>query len=204
MASDLVWVGMAAPYANIKYAFRTPNFSVTGAALGQTKLEATTPVQGLIFKANHPKPKKAAKSLAIKTVSSFVSANKEDDARKAGWDIIRARSNGRKGNTSRQVAVYVLISGVKYGWGLPKTRWNNIKGSAAALGIKQLASTDDDVVFGASFPKPPRVSGSVSGGTGKNTTTARISTFYDPSNDPPEGLAIKAGLYEQKDLPVIL
>lgn len=202
--SDLVFVGMAAPYATIKYAFRTPNFATSGAVLGQTKLEATTPVQGLIFKANHPKPKKASKSLTIRTVSSFVSADKEDDAKKAGWDISRARSNGRKSNTSLQVAVYVTLAGVKYGWGIPKSRWANIKGSATALGIKLVTATDDDVVFGASFPKPPKAKGTVSAGTGKNQTSARFSTFFDPSSTLPEGFSLSSGLFEQKDLPVIL
>jgi hypothetical protein len=204
MASDLVYVGMAAPYASTKYAFWTPNYTAAGTALGQTKLEATTAVAGLIFKANHPKPKKASKSLAAKSVSSFVSAAKEAEAKKAGWDITRSRSNGRKGNTALQVAVYVTLSGVKYGWGIPKRRWANIKGSAEALGVKLITAEDDDVVFGASFPKPPRVSGRVSTGTDKNATSVKFSTFYDPSKTPADGFAIRAGLYEQKDLPVIL
>jgi hypothetical protein len=129
-----------------------------------------------------------------------VSAEKEDDVVKAGWDLVRARSNGRRSTTARQKAVYVTLNGVKYAWAMSKRYWNVMSGSAKALGIKEVTGTETDLVFGASFPKPPRIKGSVA----KGDITAKFGTFYDPSSKTPADFSISAGTYQQSDLAIIL
>ncbi|WP_019501644.1 hypothetical protein [Pseudanabaena sp. PCC 6802] len=198
--AKLVWVAMAAPYADIKYAFKTTADSGVSTALGHTAVDANTAVQGLIYKANHPKPRKASRTRTTGIESSYVSFAKEDDAAKAGWDISRAKSKGRKATTQRQKAVYVTLIGVKYAWAMSLKRWNVISGSAKALGIKEVTGAETDLVFGASFPRPPRVKGSVA----KGEESAKFSTFYDPSAKVPTGFSTSAGTYQQGDLTLIL
>jgi hypothetical protein len=47
--STLVMVNMSAPYADIKYAFKTVADASVRTALGHVPVIATTPVQGLIL-----------------------------------------------------------------------------------------------------------------------------------------------------------
>ena len=56
MTSRLAFVALEAPYADHKYGFRTTLNTSHSSVLGHQVLDATTPVTGLIFKANHPKP----------------------------------------------------------------------------------------------------------------------------------------------------
>lgn len=198
--SPLVYVGMKAPHNTLKYGFRTKLESDYRATLGQVAIEPTTPVAGLAIGVNAPKPKKAIKRFATGTKSSFVAGDKEDDAVKAEWDVVRARPNGRKRDTQFQVAVYVTINTLKYGWGMRKVTFERIKGSLAALGIKRVTPADNDVIFGASFPKPPKAVGGTVSGTAKNQTTNRINTFSDPDVELPAGFLSSGGRYTAGDL----
>jgi hypothetical protein len=198
--AKLFFVDMAAPYADIKYAFKTTADSSVSTALGHQAVVAATPVQGLIFKANYPKPRKATRTRTTGIESSFVAASKEDAAVKAGWDLVKAKSNGRRATTQRQKAIYVTVNGVKYAWAMSMKRWNAMSGSVKALGIKEVTGTETDLVFGASFPKPPRFKGSVARGD----ETARFGSFYDPSSKVPAGFSTSAGAYQQSDLTLIL
>lgn len=173
----LVSVPLTAPFADLIYAFKTIADTATSTILGHTAVTIATPVTGLIYRANHPKPKRASKTFPTEVRSSFVAPAAIAAAVAAGWNVSKAKSNGRKSNTARQVALYVTLNGINYGWGMSKKRWTNgVASSAAALGIKQI-TTENDIVFGATFPKPPRVAGF----TGKNGDK-RVSSFYDPSN----------------------
>lgn len=68
---------------------------------------------------------------------------------------------------------------MKYAWGMRKTQKVKLAANFGALGIKESTGLEDDLVFGASFPKPPKAKSlTVSG-----DTSISSSTFYDPSNE---------------------
>ena len=179
MGSRLVFVQLAAPYAAIKYGFRTTVKDSTSATLGHQALTALTPVAGLILRANTPKPRRASRRTATGIESSFVAPGAVVAAIAAGYDIVKARPNGRKRNTIFQVAVYVTLNGVKYAWGMRKTQKAKLAANFGALGIQESTGLEDDLVFGASFPKPPKAKSLTFSGD----TTISSSIFYDPTNE---------------------
>lgn len=201
MTSRLVYVPLATPYADHKYGFRTTLEASKGTVLGHQVLDAATPVTGLLFKANHPKPKRASKTFATGTSSSFIDPAAVTAAIAAGWDITKAKSNGRKNNSRFQIAVYVTINGVKYAWAMRKTQKAKLGTNFAALGIREVTGTETDLVFGASFPKPPRVRSISVQGKGASATDVSSSTFYDPSNEGalPNTFAKAAGQFTAAD-----
>jgi hypothetical protein len=188
---------MAAPYADIKYGFRTTVKESTSTTLGHQPLTALVPVQGLIFKANSPKPRRASRRTATGLESSFVGAAAITAAIAAGFDIVKARPNGRKTKTRFQVPVYVTINGVKYAWGLRKAQFTKLGTNLKTLGITEVTGTETDLVFGASFPKPPRATSVAT--QGEETVTT--SSFYDPSKEAAvQGLfSTYAGQYTASD-----
>jgi hypothetical protein len=78
--------------------------------------------------------------------------------------------------------VFITIQGVKYAWSLPNDTAANI-GNLTALGIRQATNADTDLVFGATYPIPPKAYRTVGTGAAVNV----ISTFYDPSVTLPAG-----------------
>jgi hypothetical protein len=200
MKSRLVGVAMDAPYAGIIYGFRTTIKEAEGGILGHTALTAATPVTGLIFKANSPKPRRASKTFSTGTSSSYIAPAAITAAVAAGWDIVKAKSNGRKSNSRFQIVVYVTINGVKYAWAMRKTQLALLADNLSALGIKKATGDETDLVFGASFPKPPRIRSVITTGAAGNTTSQSSNTFYDPSQKKvPAEFATYAGLNTAAD-----
>lgn len=179
MTSRLVSVAMPAPYADIKYGFRTTVKESTSTILGHQALTVSTPVTGLIFKANSPKPRRASRRTATGLESSFISASAIAAAVAAGFDIVKAKPNGRKSKTRLQVPVYVTVNGVKYAWGMRKAQLTKLGANLKTLGIIEATGAEQDLVFGASFPKPPRATSVTTSGE----STISSSTFYDPSKE---------------------
>ncbi|PZU92589.1 MAG: hypothetical protein DCE90_18075 [Pseudanabaena sp.] len=177
--SRLVSVAMAAPYDGIKYGFRTTVKESTSTLLGHQALDVSTPVTGLIFKANSPKPRRASRRTATGLESSFIAPAAVVAAVAAGFDITKARPNGRKSVTQFQIPVYVTVNGVKYAWGMRRAQKAKLGANFGALGIKEANGSEQDLVFGASFPKPPRAESIVTSKAGD----VRSSTFYDPTNE---------------------
>lgn len=204
MTSRLVYVALEAPYADHKYGFRTIIDSSKGTVLGHQVLDASTPVNGLIFKANHPKPKRATKTFATGTSSSYIAPSAITAAIAAGWDIVKAKSNGRKSKSTFQIPVYVTINGVKYAWGMKKTQKAKLGANLATLGIKEVTGTEQDLVFGASFPKPPRVQSLTLSGKGASATSVLSNTFYDPSSSIPDTFRTYSGLVTAADWATIV
>jgi hypothetical protein len=200
MKSRLVGVAMDAPYAGITYGFRTTIKETEGTVLGHVALTAATPVAGLIFKANSPKPKRASKTFATGTSSSFIAPAAIAAAIAAGWDIVKAKPNGRKSNSRFQIVVYVTINTVKYAWAMKKSQLKLLGDNLAALGIRKATGNETDLVFGASFPKPPRIKSVTTTGAAGSTTSQSSNTFYDPSQKKiPEEFATYAGLITAAD-----
>lgn len=168
------------PYAGLHYAFKTGIRETESTALGHAALTGSSPLSGIIYRANAPKPPQATKRLADgSTSTSFIDDGAYVSAAAAGWQLIPSkRSGGRRRKTRRTTVVYVTVNGVKYGWNIRDVNLNKARASLDALGIK-VASRSDDIVFGAAFPKPPEVTFFVQQGDEEIT----MSTFYDPSND---------------------
>jgi hypothetical protein len=160
----------------IKYGFMTNVDASVGTALGHTAVTGAYPV-GLVIGANAPKPPRATRIRATGAESSFVDAESIAAARAAGWRIrpgkVRIGSSGGKSK-----CVYVLHEGNKLAWNMPNTLYSRITaGDRTALGILDAAANDEDLIFGVSYPRLPRVGYIAAGSAG----TDLLSTFCDPS-----------------------
>lgn len=164
----------------IKYGFHTNIDQAQSTQLGHAPVN--TFAAGFVFGANAPKPARARKKFASGVVSSFISAGSVASARSQNWTIGKGRYR-TGGSTPKGKTVYVTIGGVKYGWIMPNSTAQRMGGSLASLGIREAQSTDKDIVFGASYPKPPQASRSVNSASGTST----LRTFYDPSVTLPAG-----------------
>jgi hypothetical protein len=176
-----VLLSASGAYQGVRYAFRTSKTVSEGdsTVLGHQALTGADTIANLIFKAQTPKPARASRRRATGYTSSFVSATATVSAANAGWQITPSRRDGgRRRITQFTVVVYVTLNGIKYGWNIRKSLFQKIKGSLTALGV-QVATPQDDIVFGASFPKPPKVTISVPQGADILTS----SSFYDPSRE---------------------
>lgn len=171
---ELVYV---TPYtgATLKYGFQTNADEGVKSVLGHTAITGDYP-EGLVIGANTPKPPRASRERATGVESSFISAPSIAAARQAGWRIrpgkVRPGANGR-----RSKCVYVTAGSIKYAWMMPLTLYARITaGDKAALGIQDATPNDLDLVFGASYPRIPKVNFKAFGQDGTDT----LSTFCDP------------------------
>lgn len=185
---DLVWV---TPFggSSIKYGFLTNAPAATRTACGHNAIAADYPT-GLVIGANAPKPGRASKRTATGTNGSFYDIGQRATLRTDGWSLtypkIRRGSTGANSN-----AVYVNLGSIKYAWRMPKTTYTKVGGDRAVLGIEDATSNDTDLVWGASYPKPPKASKVEVGADGTNV----ISTFVDTSavDSLPDGWSTSSG-----------
>lgn len=184
-------------YAGTQYAFRTVIKAAEGTQLGHDALSAGSPLSGLIFRANSPKPPRATKEFATGVTSSFIDFASYSTAAAAGWSISPSKKMGRRSVETRfAYIVYVTMNNVKYGWSMRKTLFRKLQSNLASLGVKR-ATAADNLVFGASFPKPPSVVMKAVAGSEIITN----STFYDPSKESSLSatLQTKAGKFTTSD-----
>jgi hypothetical protein len=159
----------------LKYGFNSGADAADRGILGQTAVDPTN-LTGLVIGANNIKPPKATKMKTTGSESSFCGHDKVTDLKAAGWTVTRGRYRSRA-SSKRSTVYYVTVNGIKYAWSSANTVLKGI--DFKSLGIKTGKPTDNDLIFGASFPKPGRASISVGAST--------YSTFYDPSATPAEG-----------------
>jgi hypothetical protein len=160
----------------VKYGFRTTLEANYRTQLSQTLVDlGTTFPVGLVIGANAPKPPKASKLVATGTKSSFCSFPRQAQARAAGWRVGSPKLRSARA-TARSQVYYLTIRGIKYAWNLPTATATRLSGRLAQLGVRAATANDTDLVFGAEFPKPPRVA--VASGSGDNVNV--YSTFCDP------------------------
>lgn len=161
----------------IRYGFQTSIEDRYRTELGHVLIrEGDAYPQGLVIGANAPKPPRASKKVASGTKSSYCSFDRIRAARAAGWQIGRTRSRTAR-RTARSAVYYLTVRGVKYAWNLPTSTATRMSNALSQLGIRQATANDVDLVYGSSFPKPPRVSVEVGSGDSINI----YSTFCDPS-----------------------
>ncbi len=166
------------PFQNsgLEYGFKTNVNQAVRNDLGHTPVDLTNAPAGLVVGANAPKPGRASQRTAAEYNSSFYDYRQYGALRGAGWSTtLPSRKRGRSGSNSR--AVYVIIQGIKYTWNMPLSLYNSIGAERAQLGITDATQNDLDLVWGASFPQPPRVSSTVAGSGGTNV----LNTFCDPT-----------------------
>lgn len=165
----------------LNYGFVTNIDQAQSAVLGHNEIGSALP-PATVFGANAPKPARATKQFVGGSVSSFIDAGAITAARAAGWRVGRARLRSG-GDSNFSLTVYVTLQGIKYAWNMPRRLYNRIQGDIGGLGVRVATNDDTDLVFGASYPKPPRAY-QISG-VGDDTDV--LSTFVDPSVDLPEG-----------------
>lgn len=74
---------------------------------------------------------------------------------------------------------FISMGKWKYAW---STRAGAYDGIASSLGVKEVGAGEQDVVYGANFPKPPVVRISYIEGSGANATVRSVTRFCSPDN----------------------
>jgi hypothetical protein len=172
--ATLVTVGVSG-FTGLQYGFRSRLKSSLRDDLGQVLISSTTSLQGLVIGVNSPKPTRATKEFATGSESSFADPTKFTTLRTAGWTLTRSKAIQQGGNTANSTVYYLTVNGIKYAFRSANTP-TGLTGvpDRTAIGLKQPTENDKDLVFGASFPKPPRFKKKLD--TGKT-----FSTWIDPS-----------------------
>lgn len=164
------------PLGDIKYGFGTNIDEADSNTLGHVAVPGDYP-DNFVLRANAPKPPRATRLRTTGTTTSFIDPARAGEIRTLGWNISgRRRIRAGGGNGLHSTPVYVNIGGIKYAWNMPNDTYQAIAGDRTGLGIQDAQPSDTDLVWGASFPKPPVVGKLVIGG---GTDTTRYSTFAD-------------------------
>lgn len=168
----LVTVTVSQALPSLRYGFRSRLRDSERSRFGQTVVDSTENVTGLVIGANAPKPARAAKKAATGWEGSYCSHSVIATLKTAGYRITagKATRKPRAANSISKV-VYVTVNGVKYAWYSPSS---TVSANTGGVGIKDASPSDNDLIFGAEFPKPPRYKIIVGDDS--------FSSFIDPSN----------------------
>lgn len=173
--------------ATINYGFNSGLKDTDRAAFGQTVIDFAAPPAKLVFGANSPKPYRASKRETTGYTASFCSHDKVATLRTAGYSITNFKS--RTATKTVLSKTYVVdIGGIAYAWIAPNFPSGLTDEDLTALGVQLATASDEDLVFGASMPKPARYSKEITGGAGEGTN--RVTVFIDPTK---EDSAVTAG-----------
>jgi hypothetical protein len=172
---DVCYVAISLGSTTINYGFPSGLDDARRSDFGQTVLTTALP-SNFCFGVNAPKPSRASRRFSTGYISSFCADDKVRTLKAAGYRTTRKKIRGViTSGLSR--TVYVTIGGIKYAWNRP-----NFVGAAPAsysqLGVQEATATDTDLIFGATYPKPPRYAFEQEIGGEINV----ISSFVDPSN----------------------
>lgn len=173
----------------VLYGFWTNLEGSASTILGHTLIDVgayQNPPTGLMIGANFPKPSRASKRIGTEIASSYCSSANARSLATQGWRVTPPKKQSPlilATEASKLVqSVYIRMRGIKYGWQMPKETRTRITSVFATLGIVDATEADrNELVFGPSFPKPPKVKGSIGVTTGGTTVSNAYSTYYDPS-----------------------
>lgn len=174
LSGTYVTVGIAG--TPLKYGFNSRLRDALRNDFGQVEITGTTSIQNLIIGANIPKPSRASKRFVTGYDSSYCDPSKIKSLRDDRYRITPGRGLGAgSAGTGLSKTFYVTINGIKYAWNsaVPSADQTGVNSSQVSA---NLASGDTDLVFGANFPKPPRLQIAV--GESKDHV---FSSFADPS-----------------------
>lgn len=166
--NDSVLVSVEIQGFDFKYGFLTRTKESTRTDLGHTRVNGTS-VNKLAIGVNTPKPPRASKRTETGIESSFIDKSKIQEAKGKGYQVGKGRFRPAR-DTKFTVVRYITINGVKYAWNSPRT--DREPAELGTTGVR-LGEGESGLVFGADFPKPPRGSIEIEGGS-------RYSTFIDP------------------------
>jgi hypothetical protein len=176
-----VWV---TPYTGspIKYGFSSGVSDSVKATLGQNVISSGSDIVGLFFGLNSPKPARATGidvetqgTDGTKSASSFVDVGSIAQAKAAGFTIGQGLFR-QGGKTLAASAKCVKLNGnIVYAWMLPNSTAARLGANLAALGIRDIGSTDHPVWGASKEYKPQRVF--------FQDAQGKVSTFIDSDID---------------------
>jgi len=185
---------------NVKYGFKCRlqkegNYLELGITKSPT-IDAAF-LQDFVLGCNSPKPNRATKRETTDThgyESSFISTANIADAKKKGWKIARSKVPQAPSNTTLSHTCYVTLNGIKYAWQAAKVP-AGVTVAYDAIGVKIVAAgaKESGLIWGATFPKPPRAEIEIKIGE----SISNFSTFADPAKFP-----LPAGWYPAKGKPL--
>lgn len=153
--------------------------------LGQTLIGPdlyNNPPAGLFIGANYPKPARATKRINNEIYSTFCSADKVAALTRDNWRVVSPiLTPPRKDAADTRALVqglWVKVRGIKYGWNSPDITVEKITAAEyTKIGVSLAVEADEkEMIYGSSFPRPPRAKKSVTDGGNTNVH----SSFYDP------------------------
>lgn len=152
----MCWVPLVG-YPLLRYAFRSKAIEEHRAALGQTVLlDNVAEVTGYVIGANAPKPGRATKVFAaLGNVSGFYNFNNLAELKAAKWKVTKGKNPPKASNGKLSSIVFVEINGIAYAWHSAKVT-GATQPPVGEIGVTPVEPTTPNLVFGASFPKPPR------------------------------------------------
>lgn len=145
-------------------------------------------IDKLVIGANSPQPARYTKKVATHSVTSYCGHDKVSQAVGRGWKKAKGVEYRLARSSVRSKVVYLTIRGIKYAWRQRTEQFNKLKNYSANLGIAEADSSMTDLVYGPSFPIPPKVGIIVPGEGGQDN----LSTFCDPRkvDNLPEGWSL--------------
>lgn len=168
----LVSVTVSAALSTLKYGFRSGLRDSEQSRFGQTQITTANDVLNLVIGANAPKPARAAKKMATGWEGSYCSHTAIATLKVAGYRITAGKSTRKpRAATANSRVVYVKLNGIKYAWYYTAS---TVAANIATVGVREASGSDNDLIFGAEFPKPPRYKVIIGDDS--------FSSFIDPSS----------------------
>lgn len=183
--------GTGGAYLDIgMYGFLTNIDSAESAELGQVDGKTANGgyIEKLVIGANSPQPARYTKKVSTHSVTSFCGHDQTAQATAKGWKKAKEVQYRLAQSSTRSKVVYLTIRGIKYAWRQRAEQFNKLKNYSSNLGIAEADASSTDLVYGPSFPVPPKV-GIIKPGEGGQDN---LSTFCDPRkiDNLPEGWSL--------------
>ena len=188
-------------HPNLKYLFLSTLKDSFHNDFGCTKITTDfTDATGLVYECNSPKPARASKRTSDPEIEgAYCAYDKTATLRGNRFSIVRPLNKVKLGTALTDIQ-YVNINGLKMAWRSNKPsaeQLTEIGDFRTLLGIELGTFSDKDLVFGATFPRLPRVQKSLNDGS-------KFSSFCD-NTKVDDALAagwslLDSGLYTAQDL----
>lgn len=201
----VVIVNALRTHPGLKYLFKSTLRNSFYNEFGVTAISGDfTDANGYVFEPNSPKPARASKRMATPEIEGAYCAYDKTAALRGDRFTIQPPVNVFKLGTTLTDALYISLNGIKYAWRSPKPsaeQTAEIGSYKTLLGIDNVTSSQRDLVWGATFPRPPKVKKVLNDGS-------TFSSFCDTTKID-EAIAagwslIDPGLYTVADLNALL
>lgn len=149
------------------------------AELGQEIIDfATIDITNVVAGSSNPKPPRARKRIGVAPNTyeeSFCSYDKITALRSDGWSIKKGAPWGNGAPGPASVVLYVPINGKNIAWRRPTIPAGI---TVADIGCRIATAADDDLIFGADFPRLPKYKRPFE--DSQDPETDSFSTFGEP------------------------